>query len=241
MIRYSCVLFVVLILFIAGCGDDKPGHDLVSKTWDKYYSTSSWETGPLFGGTAILMNDIASYWLKDGKVYVCNGVAMSSSPGTAVAPPSIDQANVEKAIKGKAPAMPPSFPLTYTAFLDSIMKDLKPYGFKKSIWSRYEAPGVEFHLSEAGGMLTKAGMSCRAQRGKMEAPLKTMMAFFSTLAGLSPAESQNTIMALFKPAKEHFGQAQTLETNGALFTMTATESNGKKYLELTAVPCQKKS
>lgn len=243
--RIGCgFLVLIFLVFLTYCSvndsRNNVGYDQISKTWDTTYSVKSWESGPLFGGTAVLLNDFAGYWLKDNNVYVCNGVAMGYSPGAPSSPPSVDQALIEKAVKGNAPAMPPAFAMTYTDFIHSMLTQLDGAGFKKSIWSQYEAPGIEFHVKEAGGQLTEAGMGFRAEKGKMELPLRTMVAFFKTAApGITDGEISEAIRKMLGPAVKNLGAEQTAELHGAVFALSAADSNGVRYVDMTATPVQK--
>lgn len=237
MQRKFIILTLLLSLALAGCGEDRPGYDLISKTWDKHYSASSWETGPLYGGTAVIMNEVASYWVKDGTVYACNGIAMGSSPGVPWSPPSVDNAAVEAAIRGNAPAMPPAFAMLYTEFTASMMREVEPLGFKREHDLLYRAPGAQFQVEEAGGQLTKADMSFRAEKGQMELPLKTLIAFFKTAApGISDQEVSDTIAWMLRESVQNLGSPQQVDGYGALFTMTASGTGNTRYVEVTATP-----
>ncbi len=61
-------------------------------------------TGPLLGGTAMLVNDYFPYWTKDGKVYAANGAAKSWAYGNdmAYAPDGVGLDSVRRAVKGVA-------------------------------------------------------------------------------------------------------------------------------------------
>ncbi|WP_229591931.1 hypothetical protein [Pseudodesulfovibrio sediminis] len=213
------------------------GYEKISKTWTTPYNVENWKVYPLYGGSAILVNNEAGYWIKDKHIYACNGTAMSLSPGIQHSPPSVDQAAIERAVTGQAPPMPPAFNTTYTAFIDSMLKELTGLEFKKSTWSQYEASGVEFHIAETGGMLTKAGMSCLAEKGKMEVPTKTMIAFFGCIdPSLTNMQIAFYWASMLKAAVQDIGSQQISEHSNALITMTASKIDGKTYLELTAVP-----
>jgi hypothetical protein len=42
----------------------------------------SYRNGKLAGGTAVLVNDLAAYWVSGGTVYAANGIAKTWSPDT---------------------------------------------------------------------------------------------------------------------------------------------------------------
>ncbi len=54
--------------------------------------------GPLGDGTAVLVNDVAAYWVQGGTVYGCDPNALAWSPGVAPAPGGCDLFAVEKAV-----------------------------------------------------------------------------------------------------------------------------------------------
>jgi len=66
--------------------------------------SSSFKTGPLAGGVAVLVNDRAAYWFYEGQVYAGNGVAKTWSPGIKVAGSSdIRFENIKLAVEARAP------------------------------------------------------------------------------------------------------------------------------------------
>lgn len=57
-------------------------------------------TGSLKGGTAVLVDDLAAYWIKDSRVYAANGFARTWSPSISYATdPDINFDSVEQAVK----------------------------------------------------------------------------------------------------------------------------------------------
>ena len=57
-------------------------------------------TGSLKKGTAVLVDELAAYWVKNGRVYVANGFAKTWSPGISYATdPDINFGSVEQAVK----------------------------------------------------------------------------------------------------------------------------------------------
>lgn len=59
----------------------------------------SYQSAPLADGVAVVVNDFAGYWVKDGKAYAVNGVAKGLSPDISYAPTDIDWRKVELAIE----------------------------------------------------------------------------------------------------------------------------------------------
>lgn len=56
--------------------------------------------GSLKGGTAVLVDDLAAYWIKDSRVYAANGFARTWSPSISYATdPDINFDSVEQAVK----------------------------------------------------------------------------------------------------------------------------------------------
>jgi hypothetical protein len=56
--------------------------------------------GLLKGGTAVLVDDMAAYWVKNGRVYAANGFARTWSPSISYATDSdISFDSVEQAVK----------------------------------------------------------------------------------------------------------------------------------------------
>jgi len=56
--------------------------------------------GSLKGGTAVLVDDMAAYWVKNGRVYAANGFARTWSPSISYATDSdISFDSVEQAVK----------------------------------------------------------------------------------------------------------------------------------------------
>ena len=48
---------------------------------DRKSSVHKYTTGELNGGMAVVVNDTAGYWVKDGKAFAVNGTAKNMSPG----------------------------------------------------------------------------------------------------------------------------------------------------------------
>jgi len=56
--------------------------------------------GSLKGGTAVLVDDLAAYWVKNSRVYAANGFARTWSPSISYATdPDINFDSVEQAVK----------------------------------------------------------------------------------------------------------------------------------------------
>jgi hypothetical protein len=56
--------------------------------------------GSLKGGTAVLVDDLAAYWVKNSRVYAANGFAKTWSPSISYATdPDINFDSVEQAVK----------------------------------------------------------------------------------------------------------------------------------------------
>ena len=85
-------------------------------------SDKQYKVAPLNGGTAILVDDLAAYWVKGGKLYAANGWAKTWSKNIEYAPTGIDFTSVKKAVDSpfnqtpntESPAAPPA-PQTATS------------------------------------------------------------------------------------------------------------------------------
>lgn len=97
---FACVILVVALgptLF--GCGDPATGavQETITAT---HASGRDYETGPLKGGTAVLVDNMAAYWVIDGEVYAANGVAKSWSPSTEYTiDHDVTMSSVERAVQ----------------------------------------------------------------------------------------------------------------------------------------------
>lgn len=96
------IIILILAVSISTCqgGSEDPYADDIAAVKDSITANvaQAYEAGPLQGGTAILVNDFAAYWVKDGVVYAANGVARMWSPAIPVAPTGIDIDSVEEAV-----------------------------------------------------------------------------------------------------------------------------------------------
>lgn len=243
MNKGQCLLICILALFtFAGCSGERPGYEKISATWEDRYSITSWETGPLLGGTAVLVNGFAGYWLKDGVVFATNGVAKGHSDKIEVpyAPPSVDQTAVEKAIQGKGPEMPPSFPIGYKEFTQALLSDLKPAGFRKNTWRVYSVPGVRVQFSEAGGMVTEAEVDyVPSLIADSKAVSKAMTFLMKTLAPQIPEDDQVEILkTLLSASIANLDSPQTAKGHGVLFSMVSYISFDDRGTKLTARPIE---
>lgn len=60
---------------------------------------SDFREAPFRGGTAVFIGDIATYFVKDSRVYAANGFAMTYSPGIPVADVTIGHSTIIEAIE----------------------------------------------------------------------------------------------------------------------------------------------
>lgn len=68
--------------------------------WHKpVFSDDEFLMGPLKGGMAVLVADLAAYWIKNGHLFAANGHAKSWSPEINYAPVGIRFDDVEKAAR----------------------------------------------------------------------------------------------------------------------------------------------
>lgn len=62
-------------------------------------AVQKYQSAPLADGVAVVINEHAGYWVKDGKAYAVNGGAKGLSPNISYAPTEIDWRKVELAVK----------------------------------------------------------------------------------------------------------------------------------------------
>ena len=74
------------------------GSELVVRTLASSVIATRVVEGPLKAGTAVLVNDVAAYWVEGGVVYGCNSAALAWSPGVKPAPGGCDLFAVERAV-----------------------------------------------------------------------------------------------------------------------------------------------
>lgn len=96
---------MVMAAVVLGVGlwlssDDGPSHgDAVTEVLmtipDSDNSVHNFGTGDLESGIAVVINETAGYWVKDGKVYAVNGVARNMSPSIGYAPTEINRTKVQ--------------------------------------------------------------------------------------------------------------------------------------------------
>lgn len=80
--------------------------DLVRESLLPTVMPVKWSQAPLEGGTAVVLNDLAAFWVHEGVVYACDGNAREWSPGARQAPPQIDELAVRRAVLN--PDLPPA-------------------------------------------------------------------------------------------------------------------------------------
>ena len=109
----SVLVFSVFVFLAVGSNDEdssdktarkktsySKASSLVKKTFkDKWKYVYSFEEAPLQGGTAVLINGTAAFWVKDGKVYALNGLAKNVSDSIEYGPVGMDIDEVEDAIR----------------------------------------------------------------------------------------------------------------------------------------------
>lgn len=59
---------------------------------------STFKAAPLDGGVAVMNTLGWAYWVKDGRVYAANGLAMGASPSCPVAPVGIGYSEIQDAV-----------------------------------------------------------------------------------------------------------------------------------------------
>jgi len=62
-------------------------------------SSFTFQEGPLEGGTAVLVEGTAAYWVYDGFVFAVNGTAKTWSPSIEYAPTGIDFFTVQSSVR----------------------------------------------------------------------------------------------------------------------------------------------
>lgn len=111
LLGLGLVAFWVLSRFFGSASEpalSRPG-ELVKRTLKlelkARVKTYRFEDAPLDGGIAVLLNDSAAYWIREGSgrrtaptVYALNELARSYSPGIEWGPPDLTLAKVRKAL-----------------------------------------------------------------------------------------------------------------------------------------------
>ncbi len=108
--RLKRVAPIVVGLALVGAGllllrvlvmDQPTASNRVRETLVETVMPFKWAEAPLAGGTAVVLNDTAAYWVREGVVYACDGNARAWSPGVPDAPPEIDLLAVERAVRAR--------------------------------------------------------------------------------------------------------------------------------------------
>ena len=95
------VLAVVIVIAIMTRLPESSAISAVRKSVTAVSSSGrTYLTGLLRKGTAVLVDDLAAYWVKNGRVYAANGFAKTWSPSISYATdPDINFGSVEQAVK----------------------------------------------------------------------------------------------------------------------------------------------
>jgi hypothetical protein len=208
----------------------QPGNARVSKS------------APLAKGTAVLVDDLAAYWVRDGRVYAVNGVAKELSGGISYAPPSIDMSALEGALEGKATQGQAVFSVPPEHFLEDVNTILAQGAIgpleKSTYWDHDLEAGEKgraaVRLSEWGGELSVVSVNGLFKRGAASnfGPLLLMKA---TMAVLSPAESADARDAILLGLMKQLGDLKEGEkavtTVGNVQYAMWRESVGVAFLE----------
>jgi len=100
----AVVVVMIIGIFVVACGEDYSSeiagvqNSMTEQAWDSAVSMD-YEAGKLNDGVAVLVGDLAAYWVKDDVLYAANGFAMTWSPSLDIAPDGIDFDTVEDAVK----------------------------------------------------------------------------------------------------------------------------------------------
>ena len=95
LVVIAVAAFVLIQMCDSGSGDVSSVKESMTET---YTSGRTYETAPLEGGTAVLVDGTAAYWVDGSRVYAANGFAKTWSPGISYAPTGIDFDSVRRAV-----------------------------------------------------------------------------------------------------------------------------------------------
>jgi hypothetical protein len=197
-----CICLVAVSL--SGCGgpEDSPSMAAVRETLKQPGNARSSQSASLANGVAVLVEDTAGYWVRDGKVYAVNGVAKELSGGISYAPPSIDMEAIQAAIGGSAQEQA-VFSVAPERFLEDVnailaqgeIGPLEKVTYLDHDLTAGEKGRAAVRLAEWGGDLSVVTVNGLFKRGAASnfGPLLLMK---SMMAVLSPAESADARDAL---------------------------------------------
>jgi len=84
--RALFIIVALITITLTGCGKTDPAIQAVKNSiTNTSASGQNYQTGPLEGGTAVLVDDMAAYWVSGGIVFAANGLAKTWSPTTSYA------------------------------------------------------------------------------------------------------------------------------------------------------------
>lgn len=192
----------------------------------------SWAGDDLYGGTAVLINDEVGFWFKDGIVFATSGLARSWAPGTGYAPPSVDQATVEAAVKGDAPDTPPTLGIHYITFLQDVAGKTPQANITKSSEVSYKFDDrVLLEMKEAGGQLTSAYIGFYTRKGENKLPLDLVHASILSLhPELTSQQAGDMLNELITAAFKEPGSTFTYDHAGAKWDLTVGEKQDMNFV-----------
>lgn len=158
-------LFVFVLLFVAGAiiseftGEHRdPAAKAVKHMLDNPSSANDWKVAPLYDGTAVVVNDLAYYWVRDGKVYFVNGAAAGEARNAKSSPSSVNAQAVEQAIAGTPPTMKAHMGLFAYDFKDRFRAAVEAQNMgiplKDEGWRYTMGPDTASEFKESGGMIS---------------------------------------------------------------------------------------
>lgn len=221
--------FGFLLVLTVLCSGALAGDSVVSiakRTMNSPGDVLSHKAADAYNGTFVLFNCgnyTPAYWIREGKAYAVNGVALTSSPGIDKAPPSIKWSLLEDALKGKAPATVPAFGVTpenLMKYINNGMKDRKAPTFKKETYYSYTLEDNN-HLV---GMVTMREVGGEVSQVHLEINQRPEQLRKKTFLSIVP---------LFVTSEDHEKIKQTIDTLSSAWTNPGKEVSamldGKKF------------
>jgi hypothetical protein len=249
LIRMASIALCICLVAVSlsGCGgpEDSPSMAAVRETLKQPGNARSSQSAPLANGVAVLVEDTAGYWVRDGKVYAVNGVAKELSGGISYAPQSIDMQAIQAAIGGSAQeqAVFSIAPERFLEGMNAILAKEAIAPLKKSTYWDYDLEAGEkgraaLRLSEWGGELSGVSVNAILKRGELSnfGPVLLMQGIMAIVTPSESADAREAMMLnlIMQLREKKDGEKVEAQVGTALYAMWR-ESSGVTYFEARPV------
>lgn len=248
--RIGCGLAILMFIgffafFYANDSRNNIGYDLISRTWDKHYSVSNWETAGLCGGLAVMINNDIPYWIdSDGTVYAVTGYTRVFSPRLPWGPIIADNNNVSNAIKNQNHIIPaewgdysklpsailPVEEASMVKRMNDILKQMRaaqqlepltPGGERAPGWYHDGTTAVDINFKNNSGGLARVSILTKG-RGEDNRHFSSVV--LAATAASSKAgtvdKAASMVAPLFKRGKEQNGETASVLHDGMKYSFT---------------------